>query len=993
MPITIFLPSPNSTRSGPLTGQARLDSNFASMEVGLPAVFVFVLQLHKADKDATHLYARESGRSDGDEMPTSDVIMERNLDTGRLVGALFAWLYTHSHGAGIGTNSQIVMPSATTSAPRALLLLLLSLFVTTHAAAQPYFDAPWRAFEATPRELIAEGLTCVAAGDLDGDGLPDVAAGQIGIRPPGQPAGVEGIYVFINQGVGAGTPATFAEAVFYETLHDPQDLVLVDLDGDGDLDIAAAACIQEFQGSGGNVALLLNGGDGTFGQAAYLDVGPEGPLGIAAADFDADGDHDLAVTNYGDVGLGTTASVFLNQGDATFAPRVAYPLGADEPNEIAAGDLDGDGDTDLAVAHDEPARVSVLFNDGSGAFGSATAHTGLFENYAGGESSTVVLFDPDNDGDLDAAYTSTLAEHPGPDCQLALLRNDGTGALTLEHYPYGQPYGRNQALDLVVADLNGDGFDDLLGAQYFQTAFLVFSNDGAGGFLAARSVSSVGDIPGVAAADLDVDGDPDVVSINRFYPVVGAHENPGDGRFDVRPVFGSAFVHSVLDLGDVNHDGEIDAVTSHSGAVSSTVNVYLGGGDGTFTLSYETPGTIYGFAQLADVNGDGDLDLLFVSGPGAPPYDFFTAEGNGDGSFGPVVRWAVGTCGSAHAGAFDLDGDGDLDVVNTEDRGCFGEFFKFLYVSRNNGDGTFQPPYTLPLERVTHNVTAGDFDEDGDLDLVTGHPSWTLLLGHGDGSFEPEQPLPGLGVRGHVLDLDGDGHLDLATLSSSGDPTDGLMFLAVLWGDGAGGFTATAHGHFPLAYFSGLWVSAGDVDGDGDLDVIADGLQDAIVMINEGSRSFRHDGHYGIGRSSRYVHYADTDGDEIGDLIALVNLGDDFGGLYDGLAVVPGLAMGPTTSAPLPVPAPAATLPLSPLAPNPAADQVAFTLTLASAQAVRIEAFDTIGRRVAILHDGPLAAGMAHAFLFNGAELPSGMYVVRAVGETFRASRRAVFVR
>ena len=160
-------------------------------------------------------------------------------------------------------------------------------------------------------------------------------------------------------------------------------------------------------------------------------------------------------------------------------------------------------------------------------------------------------------------------------------------------------------------------------------------------------------------------------------------------------------------------------------------------------------------------------------------------------------------------------------------------------------------------------------------------------------------------------------------------------------------------------------------------------------MVTPVVRSAKHR----IGRSSRYVHYADTDGDEIGDLIALVNLGDDFGGLYDGLAVVPGLAMGPTTSAPLPVPAPAATLPLSPLAPNPAADQVAFTLTLASAQAVRIEAFDTIGRRVAILHDGPLTAGMAHAFLFNGAELPSGMYVVRAVGETFRASRRAVFVR
>ncbi|MCA9728295.1 MAG: T9SS type A sorting domain-containing protein, partial [Candidatus Eisenbacteria bacterium] len=449
--------------------------------------------------------------------------------------------------------------------------------------------------------------------------------------------------------------------------------------------------------------------------------------------------------------------------------------------------------------------------------------------------------------------------------------------------------------------------------------------------------------------------------------------------FPVPPVFGALPFHGALELGDVDNDGHIDAATSHSGAASSRVMVHLGRGDGSFEESYQTSGFAYAYAQLHHLDSDGNLDLLFVSGPNAPPYDFFTARGNGDGTFQTVTRWIVNTCGSGHPAAYDIDEDGDLDVINTEDRGCSGSVQKYLYVSRNNGDGTFQSPYTIPIEFATRYVAAGDFDEDGHLDLVTGWPNWSLLRGHGDGTFDPEEPLPGASGSENTIpiDLDGDGHLDLATVGTEDLAT---AWLYVLWGDGSGGFSVSTFGGFPSP--SGrVWLAAGDVDQDGDLDVMVDGVNDAVVMSNEDHREFQYRGRYGIGPASVSVHYADTDTDSLGDLIALA------GG---GITVIRGAVPldpaatgepGGAVSGGGPV--------LRSLSANPTRGLVRFSLELDTPEHFRIAVFDVQGRRMDLVHDGEVDRG-AHAFAIDTSNWPSGVYSVRATATSGAVSERIV---
>lgn len=225
-------------------------------------------------------------------------------------------------------------------------------------------------------------------------------------------------------------------------------------------------------------------------------------------------------------------------------------------------------------------------------------------------------------------------------------------------------------------------------------------------------------------------------------------------------------VAGVGTLADVNGDGILDYVTVSSDCCGFYFSVYLGNGDGSFSfvvasfvqLNSSFPG--WGLPVVGDFNGDGKLDVAVpgtghtVPGPG--PVAVFL--GNGDGTFQSEVDYQAPWFGFFAAVA-DVNGDGKLDIVNNGTSVLLG-----------NGDGTFIVGSSFNLQNSATNVQIGDLNGDGKLDLATttvainGTQTLNIFLGNGDGTFQTPITFPagvGAGDMG-IADFNNDGRLDFA---------------------------------------------------------------------------------------------------------------------------------------------------------------------------------------------------------------------------------------
>ena len=341
---------------------------------------------------------------------------------------------------------------------------------------------------------------------------------------------------------------------------------------------------------------------------------------------------------------------------------------------------------------------------------------------------------------------------------------------------------------------------------------------------------------GVAIADMNGDGRPDLVIANSAGPSVSILLEQADGTFGPKTDFLLQDPPTVLVTGDFNGDGKIDvAVTGRSG-----VTTLPGNGDGTLGTAVTYPLTnAPNLLAISDFNQDGKLDLVAAGACGDTCGFVTVLLGNGDGSFQTGTDFSAGGVPSEFTIA-DLNGDGvpDLAFANLSVNSSTTKSGGLVSILLGKGDGTFQAPLNYTAQDDIAGIAAGDVTGDKIPDLIVtsyGGNVVVMLKGNGDGTFQAEQTIstdPSLGsAYPQLLDLNSDGNLDLVMSSVFNDG------IAVLAGNGDGTFQPTQV--FTTGTQPYFFASA-DVSGDGNLDLaVTDSAGNyATILLGNGDGTF-----------------------------------------------------------------------------------------------------------------------------------------------------------
>jgi hypothetical protein len=346
----------------------------------------------------------------------------------------------------------------------------VSLFVAVHPGVARTADGPRFSTPVALDMGFRVGLDPIrmATGDLDRDGHADLASTQWSSAT---------LAVFLGKGTGA-----FARRVIYKTPRHPYGVAIEDVDGDGDRDVVTAS-----DNPAGAVAVFANNGAGGLRRLSTY-ASSRKAIGLAAADLDRDGTVDLVTANFDRRHL----NVLRGLGGGRFAVVGRYH-GA-PANDVALGDVNSDGNLDVALAtNNRRGSLVVRLGNGHGSFGPPTVYK------AGRHPWGVALADLNHDHHLDVAAASNLYDT----LHVLLNRGDGTfgGGRT---YAMGSWSGPDAVL---VSDYEGDGHPDI--ATPSLNGPLMLRGRGDGTFLPPRRLADWGSYGG-AVADFNGDAWPDL---------------------------------------------------------------------------------------------------------------------------------------------------------------------------------------------------------------------------------------------------------------------------------------------------------------------------------------------------------------------------------------------------------------------------------------------------------------------------------------------------
>jgi hypothetical protein len=706
------------------------------------------------------------------------------------------------------------------------------------------------------QRTIASGVSVVAISpvDFDEDGDLDVVATSTNL---------DRIDWYENNGAQAFALHTIASVA------DPVSGIPIDFDDDGDLDVVAA--------SAGSKTILWyeNTGSATYSLHPIASALPL-PTSLSVVDLDDDGDLDLLA------GIAASNSVVWleNDGANVFASRVIEAANA-TPLAVLAADLDGDGDLDVASSTSQ-GRVTWYENDGDQLF---AGHAVLAST---GFQHALAAADFDRDGRLDLLTTGTVntptawyrniadydygdapmpyggvylqdngARHVAVGPTLGALRDaeaDGVRTATSgsggEAEDDGVVFGAlqlGQSAGLVTVqlqnapsgarldawiDFDGDGSWGGAGEQIFasmpvvqganQLAFAIPSRANSGATYARFRISTAGGL-GIDGAALD--GEVEDLALNF------ASREPATGLFGAaNPISNASPGFAFMVTADVDGDGDIDVVVKTGGSIAWHENL---GGAGF--VEHAVPSSSTGSEDIAagDLDGDGDVDFVGLS-PTAGAGQLIWMENDGQQSFTRRIAPLSLSLSSPTALALaDMDADGDMDVLaaNLSPGG--------VYLFINNGQQQFTQRFIGALSDYATSVVAADVDQDGDLDAIAGGPDVVWLQNDGALNFSA-RTVKGAGqfagsTEGVAVgDMDGDGDFDVVAVGAT---SFSLPFATVFWQEQIDGNTFVSH---IIDFGRSLrWATLADFDVDGDLDILASGFTSSIDLYeNLGAGQF-----------------------------------------------------------------------------------------------------------------------------------------------------------
>jgi len=637
----------------------------------------------------------------------------------------------------------------------------------------------------------------------------------------------------------------------------PQAIALADVNNDGSLDILAVDMDD------GLLYIYLNDGHGNFKSApdSFLNTGTT-PVAVVAADFNHDGNLDVAVANEDD----DSVTIAFGDGSGSYGFSSAPVTYATDPCPVGlvAVDLNNDGIVDLAVLSDNTpdSTVYLLKGNGDGTFcssGLGLACTPFSPQSVDTQTSNafaIATGDINHDGHPDFAITDPVSAQVGVllgngdgTFQSAMLQNVGMAPQGIVIADLGNGNGSANAKDgnpdLAVADFGALGTDNV---------FLLYGN-GNGSFQNALPTTAEQNPTALATADFDGDGKIDLG--------VG---NTGDGTIGVDSLrndiedFGNPFENNengfslplnahptgltdavAVQTGDLNHDGRPDMIAVNS--AGDTIGIYInttGGVQptpttvapvGTPTPTPEFPPTVTPTQPTATPTPT--PIPIATSTPTQVPIPYGVCNVPSSLVGGQPVAVAIGGClSTSSACGFDSNKNGSKDIAVAEQS-------KIVILLQQPTPTASDPCDVLGFVRGTDitgvtspvALAADDLDRDGKIDLaVVGSEGVAVFFGNGDGTFQPAgmNPMPVGGAPGSIAlaDFNRDGLLDIIVANEATNE------VSVILGTGKRAFAAPCQISIGVGRVSSL-VVAQDLNQDGlqDFAVASDQTNDVLVFL------------------------------------------------------------------------------------------------------------------------------------------------------------------